>query len=99
MLYFLLVGCFSLSPTPGADDPVGAVLTEGGSHARETVDGTKIKADLAVIRTQLKLYVQTHEGEKAPDLDAIGLSGLSFPDRYSYDAAAGVVTDPEHSSW
>lgn len=97
MLFFVLAACFSLSPA--SSDPTAAVATEGGSQARETIDGTKIKTDLGVIRSQLKLYAQTHEGEKAPDIASLGLSGLSFPDRYAYDPASGTVTDPEHPSW
>jgi len=96
MLFFVLAACFSLSPA--SSDGV-AVATEGGSQARETIDGTKVKTDLGVIRSQLKLYAQTHEGEKAPDIASLGVSGLSFPDRYAYDPASGTVTDPQHPTW
>jgi hypothetical protein len=97
MLLLALAACLGLSP--GSNDPATAVMTEGASDAHDTLDMTRVKADLGVIRSQLKLYAQTHEGEGAPDIASLGVSGLSFPDRYAYDPAAGTVIDPEHPTW
>lgn len=92
-LLVVLVGCGWLSAP--VDEPTANTLTQGGATAKERLDTTRVAADLAAIRASIKVYRQLHEGENPPDLAALELTGLSFPDRYTYDATTGTVSDGE----
>jgi hypothetical protein len=70
------------------------VVTEGGSTAKETIDRVKVDADLGAIRSTIKLYEQTNEGEHPPDLAALHLSALNYPEKYVYDPSTGTVSCP-----
>lgn len=87
------------TPAPSGGEPVATVATQGGNKAKEELDAARVKADLGAIRSTIKVYRQTNEGELPPDLDALELSALAFPGRYVYDASTGTVTDPEHPAW
>ena len=92
-LSLLLPACGSAAESEPAA-PVGAP-TATGSHARVTMDLIRVKADLGAIRSALRTWKGMHEGEWPPDLDSLGLSGLQYPDAYTYDPASGEVSCDE----
>ena len=76
-----------LDATPGEEpSPVN------GSSPQATLDRVKVSTDLAAIRTAIQMYRQDHENANAPDLDSLGVSGLHYPDAYTYDPTTGTVT-------
>lgn len=99
MWLLLLVACFGAVTPANPDDPAMQALTQGGAQAKDEMDAMKIKADLANLRAAIKLWRATNEDQPPPDLGSLHVSGLSYPDRYSYDASTGEVSDPEHAGW
>lgn len=85
----LLIGCMDtpskLDATPDMDVP----STE--NSPKGTLDRVKVNTDLAAIRAAIKMYQTDHENANAPDLDSLGVSGLHYPDAYTYDASDGTV--------
>lgn len=91
LLLLLGLACGSRSePTPAKpDEPVS------GSTPRATLDRVKVSTDLSAIRAAIDLYRADHEDAPPPDLGALPVSGLYYPDAYVYDAASGTVSCPE----
>jgi hypothetical protein len=85
---------FLLALLAGCPDTAN-VATGGGSQAKATLDRVRVDADLGAIRATIKLYQQTNEGQNPPDLGALTLSALNYPDKYVYDASTGTVSCPE----
>lgn len=92
--FALAVGACGASDEAAPSAPVGEP-TATGSHARVALDLVRVKADLGAIRSALRTWKGMHEDEWPPDLDSLGLTGLQYPDAYTYDAATGEVSCPE----
>lgn len=82
-------------------DPAPAPVEEAsdgpvsGATPRATLDRVKVSTDLSAIRTAIDLYKASNEDALPPDLGSLSVSGLYYPDAYSYDAASGTVSCPE----
>lgn len=90
----LLLGCSEspsrLDPTPeDANSPIA------GGSPKALLDRAKVGTDLAAIRTAIQMYRADHEDANAPSLESLGVTGLQYPDAYTYDAATGTVTCDE----
>jgi hypothetical protein len=80
----------------GGDDAAPAAAprdapTATGSTARTTLDRVRVKADLSAIRSAVRTWSGMNEGALPPDVAALGLQGLQYPDAYTYDASTGEV--------
>ena len=88
----LLNACSIFAITPPPDAPTGPVA---GSTPRATLDRVKVSTDLSAIRAGIKMYKNDHDGQNAPDMGSLDVSGLYYADAYSYDASAGTVSCSE----
>ena len=91
LILSLVLGCDSASepPPPAPEGPVS------GSTPRASLDRVKVSTDLTAIRAAIKMYRADHEDELPPDMGSLSVSGLYYPDAYSYDASSGEVSCSE----
>ena len=92
----LVSGCKASNDAPavvaeelGVEAP--NALEAAAGEVANAVPRTGVKAELGIIRGQVKTY-QRVEGSWPASLDAVDSIGrLQYPDEYSYDAATGEV--------
>lgn len=91
MLMLLVIACSGEPASEGA--PMDAP-TSSSSAPRVTIDRVRVTTDLAAIRTAIRGHRTMHDSFPS-SLDDLQLSGLSYPDAYSYDASSGEVSCSE----
>lgn len=90
-MLLLVLACSGEPASEGA--PLDAP-TASASAPRVTMDRVRVTTDLAAIRASIRAHRTMHDGFPS-SLDDLQLSGLSYPDAYSYDADSGEVSCAE----